>query len=1332
MNKNKKRLAVIGSIAVLASVTVFLCTSVIVPTYASPVVDNSSFFLGTDVNGNVFRCYNVSDESDPSKTGVAIAWHNDAKATPNELTIFDKVTGNDDHVDYTVLGLARGAFRYCDFKTINLPNTIEVIGEEAFAYCEYLKDITIPYGVTEIAASTFLDCRRLETVNYADSEGNKAFGNKNITKINDHAFTQCVALKDFYCPENVVYFGESCFQKCTSMINFYFPSTKRSGLAIDNYITVRPYAFADCSALTFVYFETNMKEIDNYAFVGCNTNLLFHYNNSSTPTNYTRVDTGVVQSHWRDKYTTSSNNEKYNFETEYQTIIADSSYPCLRYTLENKVVKLDGAQSRSTQITIIDSDEISQDGYYAIIYKFDTPNVTIPGCFDVSTGTLTIPNKLDGKKVKIIRRLAFANNNNIKKVVFNEDLRQIVNRAFYNSLQIKELDFSACTKLLEVSYEVFQSEKIYNNELEGLNLPDCLEFIGGYAFANFQKCNALHLPNKVRVIDDLAFYGLGRSITAENAAIDLVLPNTLNDADAKKANYKHLQLQSFKNEKYKYWFAIGKYAFREAKAIRTCKMQDATDAQAADMNYQCSLFSNVFHTASNLVSFRASKNLAYLGKDVFKLCSSLREVFLTTEKSDALTHDTPWCIGEDDGKYGGPLFYGTNAEVIMYIDGDAAPGNLEGDSMLVSSEASTQLSTRWNAETSGSYILDGDIKTNVTSGGSYEQNRTNLNRTTIPTYYEVDFASGVKYWNPSTKEFGTAPKNLADYDGIIAFVKNNSDEYTAARYYVNPNNTNCYDYIDLTAITGISDSTTHKLKIIGDEAFAISDTITGTNTNLSRTPGLYFILPDTITKIGERAFFRKTKDGGNGNGRFAVRVVTYKNTTTGKIISADGTEIEQSGEESFESYMASNKGGTDSARRGYCAIPAGVTFIGKACFYNNLFSTVTLGPNLAYFGHAAFYSHATGTDTTRTTVDSITFTSNAKFLNDGNKVIYYIGHGVNKKIAIAVANNATGDFTFASDTKAVGFLALANNSFTKITLGDNITSIYGYGFYGSRKLNEVTNLSHLRYIGSMKNADGSTPTDWDNDPSYTEVFEESMNKEYDIVDFRDYLYRPRAYQESAQGAFKDCYNLKKFDFTTMTELRKISHQAFYNCNGLIEMTGTKEYVYKNYNASTKKLTVDGISRDSNNQKVLDLSSCSNLRSIGKEAFAKCVNIKYVHIPDNRPSTATESNIYIGKDPEATKLDAGSIFESNSMKILIKEKVIYSHLTFGQAHNAAVHYPNGCFNNSNSRYYYVETINDIGTDDHTGTYYWTMRNGEYILFNSADTARTYFNQGVVEG
>ena len=52
--------------------------------------------------------------------------------------------------------------------------------------------------------------------------------------------------------------------------------------------------------------------------------------------------------------------------------------------------------------------------------------------------------------------------------------------------------------------------------------------------------------------------------------------------------------------------------------------------------------------------------------------------------------------------------------------------------------------------------------------------------------------------------------------------------------------------------------------------------------------GLYYILPDTITEIGERAFFRKTS-ASNGNAKYGVRVVTFKNSSTGNIKQADGT-----------------------------------------------------------------------------------------------------------------------------------------------------------------------------------------------------------------------------------------------------------------------------------------------------------------------------------------------------------------------------------------------------------------------------------------------------------
>ena len=1350
MRFNKKLAFTLSSTLIALSAVLWVTISTIVPAAASNLVIDEETFFDVEHDGHTYHCYNLKIGDVPT-TGIAIAWGENPENTPVNLTIPDKFGYGGG--EYTIKAIAKHGFRYCDFETITLPQTVELIKEEAFAYCQNLKTFTIPHLVDEIAPSTFLDCRKLETIAYTNAEGTLVMGNSTITRLGDHAFDSCVSLKNFFCPKSLVYIGESCFQKCSELVTFFFPKTIKSGNVIQNNIEVCSYAFADCKMLRSIYYETNMKIVHNYAFVDCHSELKIKYTGSSKPDYYVN---GVKQNYWRCRYLASNHNTKDFVDIEYNQspVETDDNYPCLRYSIENKAVKLDLTYKESNcSIYAIDSAEASAESYISI-YKFETPIESVAGCFDVDTGELTIPNEINGIKVKIIKSSAFANNDDIKSVKFNANLRQICNKAFYNCLNISSLDFSDCDNLREISYQVFQPgndnadllKNIKNTLLTSLTLPDNLEYIGCYAFANFTNVNSLHIPNNLKLLGDLAFYNLGNSI--KNPNVDVVLPNTLEDDYAKNAcprfiangSYGHSNDVAINSGR---WYAIGKYAFLGANCVRTITMQIDTTHENDD-TYTTSVYSNAFKDCTNLLRFKSNANLKYLGKDSFKGCSSLREVFLTSTKAESATEDYPWCINEENGSYGGTLFYGASPELVVYIDGASAPRELENYTLTTDptgSDIRARLS-KWNAETGDSYLNPISISDTYAS----------QSRTVVPTYYNVDFENDIIYWDPKTKTINdTAPVNLDGYNnGVVSIVKTGTDansnpEYTIARYYSLMSKSNnvgrATPIVDLTAIPGISTDSIHYLKGIGPEAFARSDNFDGTNNNIDKAPGAYFVIPESVTTIGERAFFRKTqlsKEAEKGNGRYGVRIVTYRKAN-GKILAADGT-TELDYPSGLNSLIEEIDDVSDvTLKRGFCVLSPNVTHIGSNAFLNNIFESVYLGANVSFIGHGAFYVHQSSDDYKRTTITSLTIDGDNPYFESDADGIYYIGGTNAKKTLLSQCANISGTLSIADNTKAIGLQACANTSYTKITLPAGLTTIYGSGFAKNVALTEMEVTSSLRYIGAMEKINPNST--WDDD-GYTEIWDNTTAPYFDNQDHAAMSYNIRAISESQYGAFAGCSRLTTLNFKNMTELRKIGWAAFKDCKSLKSMSGTTEYIYKKYSGSSKTYTTVTISGRSNTECALDLSGCTHLRSIAKEAFYGCSNLKFLHLPDTRGS-ATESQIYIGRDPDAPAYLTGTteknvspnfifnpIIEGNKgIYVLVGETAYYANGNYGGTPTKIYqHYPSTCFSTGNYIYYHVNSAADaIGPD--SALRFWTTKTTSegtfYVLFDKKSDVTTYY-------
>lgn len=1399
-----------------------ISTSIFVAVKAGYNYDPDTYNLITYTDAHsqsiTLKCYEITGSIGVTNP-VAVAWGGANTISPSVFSIpeqLDKPSGG----KYNVVAIAKHGFKGVTMDQIELPTSILEIQEEAFAYCKNLTEFTIPYNLTEIVTGTFMNCTKLAHVYFADSTGAKQFGNETLTKIGDHAFESCTSLAEFYCPKLVTYFGEACFQRCTSIVNFYFPSSghwvEEEGQnvwkltkvqnEIENFITVRPYAFAECTSLIFCYFETNMKEIDNYAFAGQNggNTMQFYYTGNSIPvftrtlgdTNGNGVEdegetiTVETQYHWRNEniaYNLADDDHRYDININNDYIYTDNTFFCLRYSTSTSSRKLDCRKDDSScSVYVIGDAEHSTVGEYAIIESFvaPAPGVNVPGCY-VKNGnndyTLTIPSKLNNLPVKVIGSSAFAGRTEIKTINFGNNLVQICNQAFTGCTGIKNLNFGNANSLKEISYSAFSnaatkvdSNTNFNANVESIALPDSVEYLGDCAFAGFVKVKSLSLGNGLKVIGDAAFLNLGKQAKQADGKtaftnMTLTLPKSLNDAAAKAACIKHTMNHSYKHTKYDVFCAIGKYAFDGANVLGQVIMENDDD-NVNNASYTTSMYSNAFVRCENLYRFETNYNLAIVGKDAFKGSTNLRELFLSAKKTypSSLATQTikyQWSCDEDNlGTYGGTLFTGSSPDLVIYVNGSSAPTELS-DSNTDNDDAAKL--APWNAETFLSYTSD--LGENTAENNN---NRNGFSRASIPTFYNIDYKAtgGITYWNPKTNSIqASKPTQLSNYtDGTYASVvrvtldtEPVTYEYTFARYYCDGSHGT--SVVDLTKISGISDyglenGTNKKLTVVGDESFATKNTYGSSGT----TQGLYFILPDTIETIGERAFFRRTATGADYNASYGTRIITYRSSSganSGKIVKSNGTEFYDDGEGAKDSAFTA-----DLATARYCVLPSGTTKIKKNAFYNHTFTSINIPASIDFIGNGAFYVNPAASN--QVTTDSITIGSNNYFKVDSTaKGVYYNpGNDNAKKTLIYQYGTSGGALTIAADTKAIGFHAAANSTYSSVNLngttGSNgVKVIYGGGFQNNKSLRKVTGVKSLRYIGSMKNASApyytSLRDSW-NDADYDEIWDSTMNSHFDNTDYRDYAYKNRAIYESLYGAFKGCTNLEEIDFVSMgSSIRKIGAAAFEGDSKLYKMTdSSKTYTYYTYSKTGGLSAATTYTQGVNSTNgVMDLTYNTNLRSIGKAAFAGCTSIKYIHLPVTESDHSKESHFYVGMDPEIVYYSGGYksksytgyakiLNDNQGTAVLVGEVIKQANQKLAGHKSADKHYPNGCFGSKNNVYYYVDpgtslstgySSSDVQATDIATTTdldggwakYWTTYNGCYIIFNDIDSVIDWF-------
>ncbi|MCQ2463289.1 MAG: leucine-rich repeat domain-containing protein [Clostridia bacterium] len=105
-------------------------------------------------------------------------------------------------------------------KTLEIPDTVTVIGQLSLAYCDKLVSVTLPLKLKEIETMAFFRCSSLQAIDLPDS----------LEIIGSDAFSKCGKIKYLYIPAGVRQIGHHAFWECNGVEKVYMAAQSLDGI----------------------------------------------------------------------------------------------------------------------------------------------------------------------------------------------------------------------------------------------------------------------------------------------------------------------------------------------------------------------------------------------------------------------------------------------------------------------------------------------------------------------------------------------------------------------------------------------------------------------------------------------------------------------------------------------------------------------------------------------------------------------------------------------------------------------------------------------------------------------------------------------------------------------------------------------------------------------------------------------------------------------------------------------------------------------------------------------------------------------------------------------
>lgn len=493
-------------------------------------------------------------------------------------------------IPYGIEVIGERAFGYCRFlREVVLPQTIKRIERCAFDKCKYLHSVNLPLQLTEISDFVFSDCEFLESIDIPSG----------VQRIDDFAFSGCSSLKRIKLPEGIKSIGDRSFSKCNSLTSIKIPGSVKN---------LDKDSFDYCKRLKKIELEEGIESVD-CPFYGC-----------------TAVKTITIPN---------------SLKTMKGDLFCDFS------SLDTIVLAKD-----NPNFVFVDNVLYSKDKKRIVrAHPNIGPYYEVP------------------KSVVRIDRLAFYNCKNLEEVSLHDNIRTIGNHAFGCCKKLKRIVIPKKLKVIET--HTFEDSV----SLSEVVLQSGLKEIEWYAFYGCSSLHHIHIPESVRhihthIASSLRDYSVSPD-SKHFATIDGVLFNKnltkLIEMPRGRKIRKYVIPDSVVEIGYDaFWLCkslrhitlpiglrrIGEGAFGDCISLHEIQLPDGIDT----------ILENTFRYCEALKSIKLPRHLKKIGEGAFFCCDSLKSLSLPPSVKMLDMNSLPMELKElhlayKDPQKAAPIFY---------------------------------------------------------------------------------------------------------------------------------------------------------------------------------------------------------------------------------------------------------------------------------------------------------------------------------------------------------------------------------------------------------------------------------------------------------------------------------------------------------------------------------------------------------------------------------------------------------------------------------------------------------------------------------------------------